>query len=56
MSKPELATRDAARMREHLERIAEAANNPECYACTEVRRLARGSLESSPPPLDTWQT
>jgi hypothetical protein len=55
MSKPE-PTRDSARMREHLERIAEAASDPECYACIEVRRLARAGLESSPPSMDTWQT
>jgi hypothetical protein len=55
MSKPE-PTRDLARMREHLERIAEAANNSECYACAAVRRLARDGLTAPPPALDDWQT
>jgi hypothetical protein len=55
MSKPD-PSRDSERMREHLERIAEAANNRDCYACIEVRRLARAGLESSPPSIDAWQT
>ena len=44
------------RVRSIVERIVEAAHNPDCLSCAEVRRLGHEGLKPGPSLLDDWQT